>query len=156
MERITFQELPQGLYRAMSEVEKYVNNCGLEPRLVELVRYRVSLINHCAYCLDMHSKEAIHHGEEPLRLYSLAAWQETPFYSERECMALELAEKLTYLPGSHVEDELYERLLKQFSKEEIGNLTLAIAQINSWNRLVQCFRSEPGKYKVANTMSGVE
>lgn len=148
MQRITFQELPEGLYRSMAGVEAYVDKCGLEPRLLELIRYRVSLINHCAYCLDMHYKEAIHHGEEPLRLYSLAAWQETPFYSEREAAALELAERLTQLPASHIDDEFYEYLQEHFTGEEIGNLTLAIAQINSWNRLTQCFRPEPGLYKV--------
>lgn len=148
MQRISFQELPEGLYGTMKEVENYIDNCGFALRFLELIRYRVSLINHCAYCLDMHFKEAIHHGEQPHRLYSLAAWRETPYFSEKEALALELAERLTELPGSHVEDELYERLQQHFSKEEIGNLTLAVAHINSWNRLTQCFRPEPGKYQV--------
>lgn len=147
MQRITFQELPEAFYRTMSEVEKYINNCGLELRLLELIRYRISLINHCAYCLDMHSREALHHGEDPLRLYSLAAWQETDYFSEKEAIALELSERLTKLPDSHVDDTLYQELQQHFSKEEIGNLTLAIAHINSWNRITQCFRSQPGKYK---------
>lgn len=148
MERISFKELPEAFYRTVSEVEKYVNNSGLEPRLLELVRYRVSLINHCAYCLDMHAKEALHHGEDVLRLHTVAAWQESPYYSERETLALELAERLTHLPDRHVDDTFFQRLLTQFSKEEIGHLSLAVAQINTWNRLVQCFRPEPGKYKV--------
>ncbi|QEC51777.1 AhpD family alkylhydroperoxidase [Anseongella ginsenosidimutans] len=148
MQRISFQELPEGFYRTMSEVEQYINNCGLELRFLELIRYRISLINHCAYCLDMHFKEAIHHGEEPLRLYSLAAWKETGYFSEKEALGLELAERLTELSGSHVDDELYQRLRQHFSKQEIGHLTLAIAHINSWNRITQCFRPEPGKYKV--------
>lgn len=132
----------------MSGVEQYINNCGLELRLLELIRYRVSLINHCAYCLDMHFKEAIHHGEEPLRLYSLAAWKETPYFTKKEALALELAERLTELPGSHVDDQFYECLRQHFSKEEIGHLTLAVAHINSWNRITQCFRPEPGNYEV--------
>lgn len=147
MERINFQDAP-GLYQVMRQVEEYVHNSGIDLKLVYLLKYRVSQINHCTYCLDMHSKEALHLGEEPLRLYTVAAWREAPYYSEKERTALEFAEKLTELPQNHVDDELFDKMLQFFSKEEIAVLTGAIAQINSWNRLVQCFRPEPGKYHV--------
>lgn len=148
MERIRFEELPEGLYAAMKQVENYVAGSGMDPKLLYLLKYRVSQINHCAYCLDMHSKEALHYGEEPLRLYTVAAWREAPYYSEKERIALELAEKLSLLPENHVDDALFEKLGTFFSKQEIAVLTLAIAQINSWNRLVQVNRPEPGKYRV--------
>ncbi len=148
MERISLQELPEGLYRVMAQVESYVNHSGLDHKLLHLLRFRISQLNHCAYCLDMHAKEAIHHGETPLRLFSVAAWQEAPFYSDKEKIVLAFAEALTLLPDHHVDDEQYGRLQQFFSKEEIANLTLAVAQINSWNRLVQVIRPVPGNYQV--------
>ena len=147
MERISLYDM-QGLYKVMSGVEQYVNQCGLDLKLLELMRFRISQINHCAYCLDMHFKEAIHHGETPLRLYSVAAWHEAPFYTEKEKLVFEFAEKLTQLPKNHIDDDLFNRMLEFFSKEEIMNLALAVSQINSWNRLVQVSRPEPGKYEV--------
>lgn len=147
-ERISYRETPEGVYKVMRQVEAYIRESGMDLKLLELLKYRVSQINHCAYCLDMHYKEAIHYGEEPLRLYSVSAWREAPYYTEKERAALELAETLTYLPDRHVEDPLFEKLSGFFSKSEIACLTLAIAQINSWNRLMQCFGSEPGKYEV--------
>lgn len=147
MERISFRDMP-GLYKVMSQAEHYVNQCGLDLKMLELMRFRISQINHCAYCLDMHYKEAIHHGETPLRLYSVSAWHEAPYYTEQEKLVFEFAERLTQLPGNHIDDELFNRMMKFFSKEEIMNLALAVAQINSWNRLVQCGRPVPGEYVV--------
>jgi AhpD family alkylhydroperoxidase len=151
MERIAYHELPQELYQMMRQVEAYLHQSGLDLRLLDLMRYRVSQINHCAYCLDMHYKEAIAHGEEPIRLYSLSAWEEAPYYSDKEKLVFRFAETLTLLPENHVDDALYAALEQHFSKQEIANLTLAVAQINSWNRLVQCFRPTPGKYVVQDS-----
>ena len=90
MERFSLQNMP-GLYKVMSGVEQYVNQCGLDMKLLELMRYRISQINHCAYCLDMHFKEAVHHGETSLRLYSVSAWHEAPFYTNKEKLVFEFA-----------------------------------------------------------------
>lgn len=148
MERISYGEFPEGMYNVMAQVESYVQKSGLDVKLQKLLKYRISQINHCAFCLDMHYKEAIHYGEDPLRLYSIAAWRECPYYSDKERAALELAEALTDLPHNHVDDELFEKTKQFFSKQEISLLTLAIAQINTWNRLQQVVRTKPGEYKV--------
>ena len=148
MERITYGDAPSGLMVAMMQVQNYVDHCGLDIKLLELLRFRVSQINSCAYCLDMHYKEAIHYGEDPLRLLSVSAWRETTYYSPAEQAALEFAEIITHLPAEQHSDDIHNELLKYFSKAEIANLTLAIAQINSWNRLVRSFGSTPGKFKV--------
>ncbi|RNL85638.1 carboxymuconolactone decarboxylase family protein [Sinomicrobium pectinilyticum] len=148
MERISYGELPKGMYQVLVEVENYIHRSGLDLRLVELLKYRVSQLNHCAYCLDMHYKEALHMGEEPLRLYSVAAWRECPYYSEQERAALEFAEALTDLPHEHIDDALFENMQRFFNKQEISLLTLVIAQINTWNRIQQVVRTKPGEYKV--------
>jgi len=152
MERISYGELPEGILNVMTQVERYVHKSGLDLQLLELLKYRISQMNHCAFCLDMHYKEAVHHGEEPLRLYSIADWRECPYYSEQERTALEFAEALTDLPRHHVEDALFERMQQFFSKQEIAVLALAIAQINSWNRLQQVVRTKPGEYKVKESV----
>jgi len=151
MERITYSDVPAGLMQAMMGVQNYVDNCGLDIKLLELLRFRVSQINSCAYCLDMHYKEGIHAGEDPLRLLSVSAWRETPYYSEAEQAALAFAEKLTHLPAEEHSDDIHDELQKHFSKKEIANLTLAITQINSWNRITRSFGSVPGKYKIKET-----
>lgn len=148
MERISQSELPQGMMQTLLQTQHYVDNCGLDPKLVELVRFRVSQINSCAYCLDMHYKEAIAAGETPLRLISVSAWRETPYYSPEEQAALAFAETLTKLPADENSEHIHDELKKYFSKEDIAKLTLAIVQINSWNRIVRSFGPEPGKYKV--------
>ncbi|MDN5202266.1 carboxymuconolactone decarboxylase family protein [Fulvivirgaceae bacterium BMA10] len=148
MERITFQELPDGLIANMMKVENYINNAEIDMKLLELIRYRVSQINGCAYCLDMHHKEAIHIGETELRLHSLAAWREAPFYSEKEKAVLAYAEAVTQIAGNDIGEDIFTTLTKFFSKAEIANLTLAISHINSWTRLGKCFRFTPGNYQV--------
>ncbi len=135
--------------RAMYGLEQFIQNCGLEHSLLELVKMRASQINGCAYCLDMHSKDARAGGETEQRLYTLNAWRETPFYSERERAALEWTEAVTLVSESHVADELYERVRQHFSEEELVNLTLAVITINGWNRLAISFRSVPGTYQPA-------
>jgi len=155
MERINFNDVPQAYQQAVMSVQNYLNNSDLDKKLLELVRFRVSQINSCAYCLDMHYKEAINEGEEPLRLLSVSAWRETPYYSEAEQAALAFAEKLTHLPAEEHSDDIHEDLQKYFSKQQIADLTLAIAQINLWNRLVRSFGPAPGKYKVRKVAAAV-
>ncbi len=140
---------PAGATQAMFGLEHYVRNCGLEHRLVELMKMRASQINGCAYCLDMHSKDARAAGETEQRLYALNAWRETPFFSERERAALEWTEALTLVAESHVPDEVYERVREQFSEAEMVNLSMAVVAINGWNRLSIGFRAVPGAYQPA-------
>lgn len=137
---------PKG-YEAILALEKYVDDCGLERPLLELVKMRASQINGCAYCLDMHSKDARALGETEQRLYLLNAWRESPFYTERERAALEWTESVTLVSETAVPDDVYERVKQQFSPEELANLTIAIATINTWNRLSIAFRAVPGAYK---------
>ena len=134
----------------MAGLEAYVRGCGLEPSLLELVKTRASQINGCAFCLDMHTKDARHRGETEQRLYCLSAWREAPFYSDRERAALEWTEALTLISESDVPDELYQRTLQHFSEAELANLTLAVVAINGWNRFAISFRAVPGSYQVAN------
>jgi AhpD family alkylhydroperoxidase len=132
---------------AMGGLEKYVRSSGLESSLVELVKMRASQINGCAYCLDMHSKDARAAGETEQRLYVLDAWREAPFYSDRERAALEWTESLTLISQNHAPDDVYERVRQQFSEAELVALTVAIVAINGWNRVAIGFRSEPGHYQ---------
>ncbi len=146
--RIESANVAPGVYKAMLQVEAYVNNSsGLDPVLLNLVRLRASQINGCAYCIDMHSKDLRAQGESEQRLYELDAWRETPFYTERERAALEWTEAVTLIARDHVPDEVYERVRQQFSEEEMANLTLAIVAINGWNRLAIAFRAVPGTYQ---------
>lgn len=145
--RIKLENAPKGAYQAMSGLESYVRNSGLEAPLVELLKTRVSQINGCAYCIDMHTKDARAHGETEQRLYALSAWRETPFFSERERAMLEWAESLTLISENHVPDEIYERVRKHFTEDELVNLTMAVVAINGWNRLAISFRSVPGNYQ---------
>lgn len=133
--------------QALLALEKYVHQCGLDSKLLELVKMRASQINGCAYCLDMHSKDARSLGETEQRLYALNAWRETPFYSERERAALGWTEAVTLVSQTHVPDEVYEQVRKHFSEKELLDLTFAIVAINSWNRLAVSLRAIPGTYQ---------
>jgi len=148
-ERINYSKVAPGGYRAMSGLEKAVRESGLEPSLLDLIKLRASQINGCAYCLDMHWKDARARGESEQRLYSLDAWRETSYYTERERAALTWTEAVTQITGNHVPDELYEQVCPHFSEEELVNLTLAVVAINGWNRLAISFRTEPGTYQPA-------
>ncbi len=119
----------------------------LEPALIELIKMRVSQINGCAFCLDMHSKDARAEGESEQRLYALSAWEEAPFFTERERAALAWAEDVTLLTKNHVSDHAYEAAKLQFSEEELVNLTWAVIAINGWNRLSIAFRAVAGEYQ---------
>jgi len=136
----------------MRGLEHYINqSSGLEPSLRELVKIRASQINGCAYCIDMHTKDARAAGETEQRIYALNAWRETPFFSERERAALEWTEEVTLITGDHASDEVFFRVRQHFSEEELVNLTLAIVAINGWNRLAISFRSVPGSYQPKST-----
>ncbi len=137
---------PRGL-QAMLGLQNYVNQSGLEPSLLELMKMRASQINGCAYCLDMHTKDARAAGETEQRLYLLDAWREAPFYSERERAALTWTEALTILHEEHVPDDAFATVREHFSEQEIVNLSLAIVAINGWNRLMIGFRAEVGGYQ---------
>ena len=137
-----------GVLQAMFGLERQIRQSGLDEGLLHLIRMRASQINGCAYCLDMHSKDARAHGETEQRLYGLNAWRETPYYTERERAALEWTEALTLVAETHVPDDVYERVRKQFSEAELANLSLAVVSINGWNRLVISTRQVPGGYQV--------
>lgn len=137
---------PDG-FNAMRGLQDYIERSGLEHNLLELVKMRASQINGCAYCLDMHSKDARALGETEQRLYTLSVWRETPFYSERERVALAWTEALTRISDGDVPDTLYDEVREHFSDKELVDLSLAIIAINGWNRLAIPFRSTPGTYQ---------
>lgn len=145
-ERINFKELVPAAYRAMLALETYVHQSGIEESLLKLVKMRASQVNGCAYCLDMHSKDARAAGETEQRLYVLPAWREAPFYSDRERAALAWTEALTLVSETHVPDDVYEIARAQFSDTELVNLTMAVVAINGWNRLEVSFRGVAGSY----------
>ena len=147
--RINYGAASPELLQAMMGLETYLHECGLEPALLELVKLRASQINGCAYCIDMHTKDARARGETEQRLYLLNAWREAPFYTERERAALEWAESVTLITEGHVPDEVYERVRAHFTERELADLTLAVVAINGWNRLSISFRVPAGSYKAA-------
>ncbi len=148
--RLNSQKVAPGVFQALLSLEGFVRKSSrLEPSLLELVRMRTSQINGCAYCLDMHSKDARANGETEQRLYALNAWRETPFFTDRERAALAWTEAVTLVHQDHVPDSVYDEVRQRFSEEELVNLTLAIATINSWNRLAISFRAVPGEYHPA-------
>jgi AhpD family alkylhydroperoxidase len=144
--RIDYQNASPNAVKAMMALEAAVQQTGLEPSLIELVKMRASQINGCAYCLDMHSNDARARGETEQRLYLLNAWREAPFYTDRERAAREWTESLTLISENHVPDAVFETVRKQFSEEELANLTLAVVAINGWNRIATSFRVVPGEY----------
>ena len=146
-QRLNYAKIAPDACKGMLEIETYVAASGLERSLYELVKTRASQINGCAYCLDMHTKDARKAGETEQRLYALNAWRETPFYTERERAGLEWTESLTLISENDVPDTLYEAVRKQFNEEELVALTMAIVAINAWNRLAISFRTVPGTYE---------
>lgn len=145
--RLNYSEVSPDALKAMLGLEKYVHQSDLESSLIELVKMRASQFNSCAYCIDMHSKDARKAGETEQRLYALSAWHETPFFTERERAALEWTEALTKLSSTHITDELYDSVKQHFTDEEMVVLTMAIVAINGWNRLGVGFRSVVGDYQ---------
>lgn len=149
MERIDYRHLAPTAVSAMREVQRYVDHCSLEKKLLELVKLRASQINGCAYCVDMHSKDARVLGETEQRLYAVAVWREAPFFSEQERAALAWTEAVTLISSSGAPDDVYQLARSQFSEGELVDLTMAILAINGWNRLAVSFRTVAGTYHPA-------
>lgn len=145
--RIEYRKYAQEPLKSMLALEKYIAECGLDPKLVHLMKMRASQINGCAYCLDMHSLDARAAGESEQRLYTLEAWRETPFFTDRERAALGWTEAVTLMAQAHAPDDAYEALQPHFSEKEIVDLTLVVGAINLWNRLAISLRAVPGHYK---------
>lgn len=148
--RFNYAKAAPGVYDAMDALDRYVGACGLEESLLNLVRLRASQVNGCAYCIDMHWKDLRAIGEGEQRLYSLDAWRESPYYTERERAALAWTEAATLISREHVPDAVYAAVSPQFTEKVLADLTLAIAAINAWNRLSIASRLEPGNYQPAN------
>jgi AhpD family alkylhydroperoxidase len=146
-QRINYVNVASEGIRALSGLEVYVRNSGLDPGLVDLVKTRASQLNRCAYCIDMHTKDARAAGETEQRLYALAAWHETPFYTDRERAALAWTDAVTLVSQGPVSDALYQEARRHFSEKELVDLTLALIAINGWNRLGISFRTVPGSYQ---------
>ncbi len=148
--RLEAQKVSPEAYHAMLGLEMFVRkSSNLEGSLIELVKIRASQINGCAFCIDMHSKDARAADESEQRIYALNAWRETPFFTNRERAALAWTEAVTLVHQGHVPDEVYEEARAQFSEQELVNLTMAVVAINGWNRLAIAFRAVPGEYQPA-------
>lgn len=146
-QRINIMEKGAKALKAMYGLGAYLSKCSIETPLLNLIYFRVSQINGCAFCLDMHAKDMRAEGESEQRLYLLNAWHEAPFYSDRERAALAWAEAVTRIAGGDVPDEVYQQVRAQFSEEEIVDLTLAVTTINSYNRFNIAFRTTAGHYQ---------
>jgi AhpD family alkylhydroperoxidase len=144
--RLDYAKLASDAMRALYSLGAYLAKCGLEHALLELVKIRASQINGCAYCIDMHTKDARAAGETEQRIYALNAWRETPFFTDRERAALAWTEAVTLI-GEGVTDALFAEAREQFSEKELADLTWAVAAINAWNRVSISFRSVPGVYQ---------
>ena len=151
--RIDYRKFSPEPLKHMLGLEKYIAESGLDPKLVHLLKMRASQINGCAYCLDMHSIDARAAGESEQRLYTLEAWSETPFFSDRERAALAWTESLTLIAQTHAPDDVYAELQKHFNEKEIVDLTFVVGAINLWNRLAISMRAVPGHYKPAKATS---
>ncbi|KTD23484.1 putative Carboxymuconolactone decarboxylase [Legionella lansingensis] len=141
--RIDYNKLAPDAVKAILNLEGYVNKCGLEKSLLELVKLRASQINSCAYCVDMHTAEARKKGESERRLHAVVVWKESPFFTDRERAALAWTEAVTLLSETHAPDDIYKEVSKYFSEKETIELTMSIITINSWNRLAVSFRKLP-------------
>lgn len=152
--RIDFGAIAPGAVEAMRRLQSYVNESGLEPSLLELVKTRASQINGCAHCLDMHTKDARAAGESEQRLHLLSAWEEAPFYTERERAALAWTEAVTQVAQGHVSDAVYQEARQHFTEKELVDLTMGIVAINGWNRLNVSFRTVAGTYQPGSLKHG--
>ena len=148
MERISYNEVPEGMFDAIMTVENYVNNSSINIQLLELIRHRASILNGCAYCVDMHTKELKHIGETETRIHAIGIWKSTPYFTEKEQAALAFTDAITKTSSDPIKEKLFTDITLHFSKEEISHITLAIAQINTWNRLMKSFEFTPGNYKI--------
>jgi AhpD family alkylhydroperoxidase len=139
--RINLPEVSPEAYQAMLGLEKYVAKSGLDRRLYELIKLRASQINGCAYCINMHTRDALKLGETAQRLFLLDAWRETELYSEKERAVLALTESMTLIAGNHVPDEIYQEAAAQLSEQELAAVIMAVVAINGWNRIAITARS---------------
>ncbi|HEY7878735.1 MAG TPA: carboxymuconolactone decarboxylase family protein [Gemmatimonadaceae bacterium] len=146
-QRIDYGRSAPAAVQAMAALQRYTNESGLEPLLLELIKMRASQLNGCAYCLDMHSKDARAEGETEQRIYVLSAWREAPFYTPRERAALAWTEAVTRIGDAGVSDELFAEARAHFSEKELVDLTMALIAINGWNRLSIGFRTPVGTYQ---------
>ncbi len=145
--RVEFRHADPKVMQLLLAIEGYLQRSSLGSSLLHLVKTRASQINGCAACLDMHTQDARAEGETEQRLYALNAWRETPFFDERERAALEWTEAVTLVSETHVPDDVYELVKPHFSEQELVDLTLAIGNINTWNRLNIALRTVPGNYR---------
>ena len=145
-QRIDMLTASPGALKAMLHLSGYLHKTGFDKKLLDLMYLRVSQINGCAYCIDMHWKDLRAEGETEQRMYGLDAWEESPYYTDRERAVLAWAEAVTRVADTHVPDEAFEEVRRHFSDEEIANLTLAVVAINGWNRLNIAYRTTPGTY----------
>jgi AhpD family alkylhydroperoxidase len=146
-QRIDYFKVAPAAYEPLTALEKYLHSSGIEPHILHLMKLRASQINGCAYCIDMHWKDLRALGESEQRLYGLDAWEESPYYSDRERAALAWTEAVTNIQNGHASDEVYKYVRQHFSEKEIADLTLAVAMINLWNRLAISGRTTPGTYQ---------
>jgi AhpD family alkylhydroperoxidase len=151
--RIEYRKVAPQAVQALWTVERYARGCTLEPTLLELVKLRASMINGCAYCVDMHSKDARTLGESEQRLYALSVWREAPFFTPAERAALAWTEAVTEVSAGHASDEVYRLAREHFDERQLVDLTMVIIAINSWNRLAIAFRAIAGTYEPAKQHS---
>jgi AhpD family alkylhydroperoxidase len=151
MTRVDYYKASPGGVKALHALEQYLRASGLEPALIELVKVRASLMNGCAYCVDLHTKDARAKGETEQRLFAVSVWRETPFFSPRERAAMAWTEAVTDIGRNGVTDALYDEARAQFTEKELVDLSLAVIAINAWNRLAVTFRPAVGNYKPAVT-----
>ncbi len=145
--RLDYANASPEAYKAMLQMEGVVRRSGIDPNLLELMKIRASQLNGCAYCIDMHTKDARFKGETEQRIYALDGWRETPFYTDKERAALAWTEAITNIQTGHAPDAVYQQLSRNFTEADIVNLTLAITTINAWNRIAIGFRLVPGTYQ---------
>lgn len=149
--RLHYRSLAKDAYEKYIEFQRIIENSGLDQLLIELIKIRVSQINGCAFCVDMHIKDSLALGESQERINMLVVWRETNLFSEKEQAALTWAEAVTNIQTTHISDELFELMTKNFTEKEIAYINMAVVLINGWNRIALPFRDEPGKYKSRRT-----
>jgi AhpD family alkylhydroperoxidase len=147
-QRMELQKTEPAAYQAMLELENYVNKSGLDKKIISLIKIRASQINRCAFCIDMHTKDARKNGETEQRIYALNAWRETPFFNPEENAVLNLTEAITLLSENHISDEIYQEVSHYFTPNEIAKILMTIVTINAWNRIVITTKMVPGTYQV--------
>lgn len=146
-ERLDYFKIDPEAPKGLMEMEKYIIRSGFDKKLYHLIKLRASQLNGCAYCLDMHAKDAMKMGDTVQRLVGLDAWREAPYYTDKERAALEWTEAVTLISQNHISDEIYENVRKHFSEQELLQLTIGIVAINGWNRLAIPFRTPAGNYE---------